>query len=72
MLDKRIKYFRKALDISQGELGNRSGFLQQEISYIETGKRKKFNEEELKRLASALGVSVADLLDVPRAIATGE
>lgn len=63
MLHLKIRALRKGKNWSQAELGEKTGFNQQEISYIELGIRKRFTDAELQKLAAALDVTVGELLD---------
>lgn len=58
----RIRQLRIAADLNQGELGSRVGLSQGQISNIENGERT-LSLDWMRRIARALGVSVADLLD---------
>lgn len=62
-----MKYLAQRLtelrgDMSQTELARKAGIPQSAISEIEAGKRIP-RTDTLQKLATALGVSVADLLD---------
>lgn len=63
MLGSRVKQIRKSQKITQNDLAERLEITQQEVSLIERNKRKRFSVDEIELLATALGVSVADLLD---------
>jgi transcriptional regulator with XRE-family HTH domain len=58
----RIRELRRIAGISQIELGARVGLSQGQISNIENGDRN-LSLEWMRRIAKALSVSVADLLD---------
>lgn len=53
---------REAAGISQEELADRAGLHRTYVSLIERGKRTA-SIEVVRRVASALGVSMADLID---------
>lgn len=59
----RIKAARKAAGMTQAELASRLGIPYQSIGQWENDLRNP-KYESLQKIASALGVSVADLLDV--------
>jgi transcriptional regulator with XRE-family HTH domain len=68
-LAANLRRFRHAAELTQGQLGARTGLRQNYISSLERGLRPA-RTSHLDRLASALGVTVFDLLDVdPRAAA---
>lgn len=58
----KLKELREQRNLSQQELARRAGIAQSSIHYIETG-QKSPTYRILQKLASALGVSVADLLE---------
>ncbi len=58
----KIKKLRLEKEWSQLELSKRSGVSQSHIHYLESG-NKQPTITTLRKLADALGVSVADLLD---------
>ncbi|BCV20347.1 helix-turn-helix domain-containing protein [Moorella sp. Hama-1] len=58
----RLKEMRLKAKLSQQELAKRAGIGQSTIHYIETG-RKSPTYKVLEKLATALDVSVADLLE---------
>lgn len=60
-LGRKIKRFRKKAGLSQEDLGTRAHFTQTHISLMETGKRKA-SMTALKKIASALGIKVRDLI----------
>jgi len=62
MLGPRIKLLRKNNGWPQEQLANMAGLKQVIVSRIERGNRK-VTADELRKLAAALGVSVAELLD---------
>ena len=58
-----VRRLRRELDLTQAQLARRSGLDQGHISQIESGKRANPTTAVVKRLARALGVSAAELLD---------
>lgn len=62
MLKEQVRYLRIEKKLSQRELAQLAGLHQSQVSKIEGGSRK-VTAEELKKLATALGVTVAALLD---------
>ena len=63
-LGQRISQYRKALGISQEELGARLGVSRQAVSKWETGAAAP-DMENLLALAREFGVSVAELTETP-------
>lgn len=62
MIETKIQFLRQARGLTQEGLAKIIGIRQDEYSRIEKGNlRKKGNEDLLKRIADALGVSVDDL-----------
>lgn len=59
---RRLQRIRKQARVSQEELSARTGFTQTYISMIEVGKRKA-SLKALKKIASALGLKVKDLIN---------
>lgn len=59
---RRLQRIRKHADISQEELSAKTGFTQTYISMIEVGKRRA-SLKALKKIASALGQRVKDLIN---------
>lgn len=59
--DNRIREFRKARGLTQAQLGEAVGLHQTQIGNIENGARS-LTLEWSRRIAKALGVTVADLL----------
>jgi transcriptional regulator with XRE-family HTH domain len=59
----KLKNFRESSKWSQTELAKRSGVPQSLISYIETGSVTNTGIETLQKLARALGITVAELLE---------
>lgn len=70
MIGDRIRIVRESRNMTQEELGNLSGFKQSQISKIEGGGRR-VTIQDIQKLAAALGVSMAALLDEPQAKSTG-
>lgn len=60
-LGRRIKRHREQSDLTQEELAAKVHLTQTHISLVETGKRK-ISMDALKKVASALGVKVKDLI----------
>ena len=58
----RLKQYRKGLDLSQAELARRSGVSAAYLSELEGGLGKRPSGEILLRLATALQVTIAELL----------
>ena len=58
---KRLKFIRKAESLSLGKLANRLGISRQAVSMWELG-RQEPTLHHTRRLAKALGVSVAYLI----------
>ncbi|WP_243175099.1 helix-turn-helix domain-containing protein [Desulfofundulus sp. TPOSR] len=67
----QLRYLRNKKGLSQKELAVLTGLHQSQVSKIESGNRK-VTAEELQKLAAALGVTVAELLDEQQAKAAGE
>ncbi|MCL2215801.1 MAG: helix-turn-helix domain-containing protein [Defluviitaleaceae bacterium] len=67
----KIKQLREDTGISQAELGKEAGVSSVAIHYVETGK-KSVQINTLAFIASALGVSVDDLLLKPQQTRQGE
>ena len=70
-LGQRISGYRKALGISQEELGARLGVSRQAVSKWETGAAAP-DMENLLALAKEFGVSVAELTETPEPPAPSE
>lgn len=62
-LSEKISKFRKERGYSQNELAKLADIPQSAISEIETGNRENPGVLTIKKLAKALNVSLADLLD---------
>lgn len=63
----RVRELRQAKGWSQEELANRAGATQGQISNLETGKTQRWDLPVLDRIAKALGVHTADLIERPKA-----
>lgn len=61
MLAEKLKKFRQNKNLTQKELAELSMVPQSTICYIENGKSPR--TDTLQKIAKALGVTVADLLD---------
>ncbi|MBU1023680.1 helix-turn-helix domain-containing protein, partial [bacterium] len=61
-LGDRVKEHRKNLGMTQMDLANASDITQATISRLESGEMLELKSEALKRLASALGVTVDYLI----------
>jgi transcriptional regulator with XRE-family HTH domain len=66
----RIKQLRESLGMSQKELAEKAGVAQSTVHYIESG--GNYTRKTIQKLAAALGVSVADLLDKPQSRTANE
>jgi len=60
-LGRNLRRLRKERELTQEEVGHRSGVHPTEVSRIEAGKRDP-QVSTVERLAKALGVSASDLL----------
>lgn len=58
----RVKQLREQAALTQRQLAERSGLLQQTIGMIETAKIANPRLDVLRKLAAGLGVSVAELI----------
>ena len=58
----RIREIRQQADLSQAQLGEKIGFYAMGVSYLENGQRKA-KIEDISKIAEALGVSMAYLLE---------
>lgn len=56
-----VKYWREQRGLSQAQLGDASGIIQQEIAKIELGKRR-LTDDLMKKLAPPLGIHPCDLM----------
>jgi transcriptional regulator with XRE-family HTH domain len=61
-LAENVKYYRSRLEITQEELARRAGLNRSYLAGIESG-RRNISARTLEKLASALGVAAADLLE---------
>ena len=62
MLGTNIKKFRINKNLSQYELAQKCGVTQAYIAYLENGERKNPTTEVISLIATALGVTINDLL----------
>jgi transcriptional regulator with XRE-family HTH domain len=60
-LAENIKYYRSHLELTQEELARRAGVNRSYLAGIESGRRNT-SARTIEKLATALGVSPADLL----------
>lgn len=65
----RVKYFRENKGLSQKALAEKAGLAQATVHYIEAGGNA--TQKTLQKLANALGVTIAELLDESHNGATG-
>jgi predicted transcriptional regulator len=61
-LPAALRKLRQRIGIGQVELARRALVSQSYIAMLETGKRQKPSSDVLKRIATALRVTVSDLL----------
>lgn len=61
-IGKKIKKYRKKLDISQDTLSKKAGLAFHTIAKIETGATPNPTIDTVKKIAEALGVGVEDLI----------
>lgn len=61
-IGKKIKKYRKKLDISQDTLSKRASLAFHTIAKIETGATPNPTIDTVKKIADALGVGVEDLI----------
>jgi transcriptional regulator with XRE-family HTH domain len=71
-LGKKVIKLREKKGINQKELAEASKITQATISRIESGQVKQLKSEALKRLATALGVTVDYLIDKTKEITPDE
>lgn len=64
---KNLRSIRKTRNISQSQLAKASGLPKSTINHIETGESSP-SVDSVEKLASALGVSIEELLSTPAAI----
>ena len=67
MLSHVLKTLREAKGLTQEELAKRTGVTREYLTMLESGARRNPSLAVLQRLAKALGVSVAELLEKGRA-----
>lgn len=60
---ERIKQLRKARQMNQLELATAANMSKSYLCLIEKGRHKSMSADKLYRIASALGVTLADILD---------
>ncbi len=60
-LARNVKYYRSQLELTQEELAGRAGVNRSYLAGIESGRRNT-SAKVIEKLAKALGVSPADLL----------
>jgi len=66
-LEEKVRQLREKRGMNQKQLAEASDITQATISRIESGQVKELKSQALKRLASALGVTVDYLVDkIPR------
>jgi XRE family aerobic/anaerobic benzoate catabolism transcriptional regulator len=58
-----VRRLRKARDLTQEQLARKAGITQGHLSHLEAGGRRNPGAATLKRLARALDVPVAELLE---------
>jgi transcriptional regulator with XRE-family HTH domain len=68
MLAEKLKTMRTDKGWNVAELSEQSGVSKPYIWQIEDGRRKNPSGDVLRKLASALGTTVADLMDAPAGI----
>ena len=59
----KIKEYRLLRKLTQGELAERAGVTRATICNIENGTQKDVKAGNLKRIAEALGVEMAELIE---------
>jgi transcriptional regulator with XRE-family HTH domain len=59
----KLKRLRRGAGLTQTELAKKAGVSQSAIGMIESGQRKEPHPHTLAKLAKALGVPTADLLE---------
>lgn len=60
---EKLKRLRRGAGLTQAELAQASGVAQSTIAQIETGQRKEPHPGTLRKLAEALELTPADLLE---------
>lgn len=60
---QKIKLIRKSKKIKQGELARNSGISQTYLCELENGRKTNPSTDVLIRIANALNVNIADLID---------
>lgn len=66
----KVKELRESLGLSQKALAEKAGVAQATVHYIESG--GNYTQKSIRKIARALGVTVAALLDETTAKASGE
>ena len=64
-LGQKIKQFREETGLSLNGLAEKSGISKSYLSQLENGTSKQPSAAILLKIASALGITIADLLDQP-------
>jgi transcriptional regulator with XRE-family HTH domain len=62
-LDKMLKRIREAKGMTQAELAEKAGVTREYVTMLESGAKKNPSLDLLKRLAKALKVKVAQLVE---------
>lgn len=62
MVGTRLKYFRRIKEYSISELSEKTGISKSYLSYIERGIQKNPSLQIVSKLASALGITVDELM----------
>ncbi len=60
---EKLNRLRRSKGMTQAELSQASGVAQSTITHIESGKHERPHPGTLRKLARALGVEIADLLE---------
>jgi len=67
-VSERLKRLRQEKNLSVADLAERAGVSKPYIWQIECGRRQNPSGDKLQKLASALGVTIADLIGAPAGI----
>jgi DNA-binding XRE family transcriptional regulator len=62
-LQTKLEYYRRGAGLTEADLADEAGVSQATVGMIERGKRPKPHPRTLTKLADALGITAADLLD---------
>ncbi len=62
-IGQRVRALREAKDLTQKELGKRARLHRVQVAQVEGDRYRSPRLETLRRLAKALGVSLAELLE---------